>query len=226
MASDFSRMLTHLRKERKLSQKYVASELNISQALLSHYEKGIRECGLDFLKRASIFYGVTTDYLLCLSPDKQGTVLLAEDIPTDGNKQSGSGGAVAVLSKKLISNSVSIVIDIAAKTKSTAVVSAITNYLFLSVYHIFRLLYSANSKNSQELFSVDKDTSNLKAKAAKLMTESSMISALKEVNSKKADPEVANSLSLTSKSISDDFPELSPSLFNLIKNAEHIIEKE
>ncbi len=226
MASDFSRMLTHLRKERKLSQKYVASELNISQALLSHYEKGIRECGLDFLKRASIFYGVTTDYLLCLSPDKQGTVLTAEEIPTEGNKQSGSGGAVAVLSKKLISNSVSIVIDLASKTKSSAVLSAVVNYLFLSVYHIFRILYSTNSKNSQQLFSVEKETANLKTNAAKLIEESNAMIALKEVSSNKSNPEALGSLTLTTESISTDYPDISPSLFNLIKNAENIVEKK
>ena len=49
MNSDFPRIITFLRKERGLSQKQVASDLGISQALLSHYEKGIRECGLDFL---------------------------------------------------------------------------------------------------------------------------------------------------------------------------------
>ncbi|MBQ5564765.1 MAG: helix-turn-helix transcriptional regulator, partial [Clostridia bacterium] len=47
--SDFPRMITLLRKERGLSQKQVALELDVSQALLSHYEKGIRECGLDFV---------------------------------------------------------------------------------------------------------------------------------------------------------------------------------
>ena len=53
MNSDFPRILTLLRKERGISQKQAASELSISQALLSHYEKGIRECGLDFVVRAA-----------------------------------------------------------------------------------------------------------------------------------------------------------------------------
>lgn len=48
MQSDFPRVLTLLRKEKHLSQKEAASALGVSQALLSHYEKGIRECGLDF----------------------------------------------------------------------------------------------------------------------------------------------------------------------------------
>ena len=48
MNADFPRILTLLRKEKGISQKTAASHLGISQALLSHYEKGIRECGLDF----------------------------------------------------------------------------------------------------------------------------------------------------------------------------------
>ena len=47
--SDFPRILTLLRKEQGISQKKAAADLGISQALLSHYEKGIRECGLDFI---------------------------------------------------------------------------------------------------------------------------------------------------------------------------------
>ena len=56
MNKDFSRNLTFLRKEKKLTQKQAAQELGISQALLSHYEKGIRECGLDFLIKAADYY--------------------------------------------------------------------------------------------------------------------------------------------------------------------------
>lgn len=55
-----------------MSQKEAARKLGISQALLSHYEKGIRECGQDFLLRAADFYGVTCDYLLGRSTSKTG----------------------------------------------------------------------------------------------------------------------------------------------------------
>ena len=49
MNAEFPRLITLLRKEKGISQKQAAAELGISQALLSHYEKGVRECGLDFL---------------------------------------------------------------------------------------------------------------------------------------------------------------------------------
>lgn len=56
--------MTELRSQRGVSQKEAAEALGISQALLSHYEKGIRECGLDFLLKAASYYDVSCDYLL------------------------------------------------------------------------------------------------------------------------------------------------------------------
>ena len=64
MNASFPRVLALLRAERRISQKKAAADLGISQALLSHYEKGIRECGLDFVVRAAQYYNVSCDYLL------------------------------------------------------------------------------------------------------------------------------------------------------------------
>ena len=64
MNKDFPRIITFLRKERGITQKQAAADLEISQAVLSHYEKGVRECGLDFLVKAAEYYEVSTDYLL------------------------------------------------------------------------------------------------------------------------------------------------------------------
>ena len=70
--SKFPEMLSKMRRERGVSQKKAATDLGISQALLSHYEKGIRECGLDFVIKCSQYYGVTTDYLLGISDSRNG----------------------------------------------------------------------------------------------------------------------------------------------------------
>lgn len=72
MERSFSVILSRLRKEKNMSQKEAAAGLGVSQALLSHYENGIRECGLDFIIKAADFYNVTTDYLLGRSDSKQG----------------------------------------------------------------------------------------------------------------------------------------------------------
>lgn len=66
--------MTQMRKEKGISQKDAAAGLGISQALLSHYEKGVRECGLDFIVRAAAYYGVTTDYVLGVQASKYGFV--------------------------------------------------------------------------------------------------------------------------------------------------------
>lgn len=77
MSTAFANRITSLRKEKGLSQKEVAISLGVSQALLSHYEKGVRECGLDFVVSCADFFGVTTDYLLGRQDSKYG--LLNED---------------------------------------------------------------------------------------------------------------------------------------------------
>ncbi len=67
MAHSFSQAMYTLRKRKGLSQRAVAADLHISQALLSHYENGAREPGLDFVCRACAYYNVSADYLLGLT---------------------------------------------------------------------------------------------------------------------------------------------------------------
>ena len=67
MNCDFPKIISSLRKSKGISQKQAAIDLGISQALLSHYEKGIRECGLDFLIKLSEYYEVSCDELLGVS---------------------------------------------------------------------------------------------------------------------------------------------------------------
>lgn len=74
MSTAFANRITSLRKEKGLSQKEVAISLGVSQALLSHYEKGVRECGLDFVVSCADFFGVTTDYLLGRQDSKYGLI--------------------------------------------------------------------------------------------------------------------------------------------------------
>ncbi len=85
MSTSISTRLVALRKEKNLSQKEAATALEVSQALLSHYEKGIRECGLDFLCRAATFYDVSTDYLLGITETKMmsDALFVEHEIPQD-----------------------------------------------------------------------------------------------------------------------------------------------
>ena len=65
MERTFPETLSALRRERNISQRKAAADLNISQALLSHYENGAREPGLNFVCRVCDYYNVSADYLLC-----------------------------------------------------------------------------------------------------------------------------------------------------------------
>ncbi len=93
MERNFPVILSELRKERGLSQKEAAAKLGVSQALLSHYEKGIRECGQNFLIKAADFYGVTCDYLLGRTTSKNyrgGIDELAESSKNDSMPSIGT----------------------------------------------------------------------------------------------------------------------------------------
>lgn len=85
MERNFPVILSELRKEKGLSQKEAASQLGISQALLSHYEKGIRECSHEFLIRVADFYGVSCDYLLGRSNDRSDIQEVAANLLATNN---------------------------------------------------------------------------------------------------------------------------------------------
>jgi len=78
---DFAAVFSSLRRDSGLSQRQAAQELGISQALLSHYEKGIREPRLDFIEKVCGYYGVSADYLLGMSSTRQGGTVPKEMTP-------------------------------------------------------------------------------------------------------------------------------------------------
>ncbi len=80
MERNFPVIISELRKEKGLSQKEAAAQLGISQALLSHYEKGIRECGQSFLIRIADFYGVSCDYILGRTTKRSDIQAVAENL--------------------------------------------------------------------------------------------------------------------------------------------------
>lgn len=67
----FNEILRELREEHNLTQVVLAKELLIDQRSLSFYEIGKYEPNLDTLKRMSIFFNVSTDYLLGLTNEKK-----------------------------------------------------------------------------------------------------------------------------------------------------------
>ena len=94
MTEDFPRILSRLRKERRLNQRTAAAALHISQALLSHYENGLREPGLSFVDAACSYYGVSADYLLGRSTVRTS---FSEEEPSTALRRMTEAGAQALL---------------------------------------------------------------------------------------------------------------------------------
>ena len=222
MKSEFARVITLLRKEKNISQKQAAAELGISQALLSHYENGIRECGLAFLVRCADFYGVSCDYLLGRSADRDGTVLSVEEIPGPeaGGKENvmGAGGILPVLNKKLIANSLNILFDQAARTGNRRLITAVSDFLMLSVYRMFRLVYSANPKNQQNLFSLPRVLADRYADAVMQLREAEIAELVESGDLDRGEEP------LTTQRMGEVYPLFSTSLLSLIKNAEGSVQ--
>lgn len=230
MNVDFPRILTLLRKEKGISQKTAASNLGISQALLSHYEKGIRECGLDFLVRTANYYGVSCDYLLGRSPDRNGTTLTVEDIPEPdavGKENVMHGSILPVLNKKLIANSMNILFDLLQKSKNKALIQEVSSFLMLAVYRVFRIVYSANPKNQNGLFTVPKQVASHYAAAAMAVSEANAAAVASGDALEGQEPlKEVESLAITSESLNQTYPMFASSLMNLIQNSESKITKE
>lgn len=223
----FNRILTLLRKERGITQKEAAANLGVSQALLSHYEKGIRECGLDFVVRAAEFYGVSCDYLLGRSPDRTGLTLSVEDIPEGDSYEDArfKGSVLPVLNKKLLNNSHAVLYSLLLKAQDKNLVAEISNYLMIAFYKMFRLVYSANPKNQNDMFSIPKPLYAGYSDAAMKVSETKIAAMLSGEKIGEIPPlQDVESLSLTTETLSKEYPQHASSLFNLIQQTEKNIQ--
>lgn len=215
MNSDFPRIITFLRKERGLSQKQVAADLGISQALLSHYEKGIRECGLDFLVKAADYFEVSCDYLLGRTVQRRLASVSADDLPESDEIRHLKGNIINQINKKLLMNTTTVIFDLLAQIGNKRLTNAVSNYLMSAEYQIFRTIYSAQEQNSQTMFSIDRNRyKNLNS--ASMLIDLEIIDMLIERNEL--------SLSLSPDVISTYFDKGASSLFNLIQYAERNIK--
>ncbi len=155
---DFSRTLSLLRRERGVSQRSAAKDLGISQALLSHYENGAREPGLAFVRKACDYYHVSADFLLGRSMSRDGTTIIEPEELYDASAEKGNvlrGSISAMLSKKLLVNSLDLLFDLLGKMGSKAVITAAADYLGDAVYKVFRHLYRASGTQNEGFFSID-----------------------------------------------------------------------
>lgn len=213
MSDSFSRVLTALRKEKQISQKTAAQELGISQALLSHYEKGIRECKLDFVAKAADYYNVSCDYLLGRSPEKTGTTVKLPSSQHDIDTLSK-----AEFDRKLISNSISIIYNKLENCERPDIVDQVSAYLMSAVYSLFRCLYDSDgiTGHDDNLFSLSKEL-------GKGYSDASMEIAFSKLSVLAKNSDSTHPLALDIETISKEFPKLSSSLYTVLKSTEEMI---
>ena len=227
MNESFPRIITLLRKERGLSQKNAAESLGVSQALLSHYEKGIRECGLDFVVKTADFYNVSTDYLLGRSPSRSGATISVEELPEADAAPKETrlqGSMLPILNKKLVTSSLNVVFSMLQECNNRQLTTELSAYLSTAVYKAFRILYSANSKNPQGMFAVSPKIysgfadalSDISETNARCLAGGESVGSGKGVQSSKAP-------SLSPEILSEKYPLFSTALFNLIQSTEEKI---
>ena len=155
MATEFSRNLSLLRRERNISQADASSALGISQALMSHYETGAREPKYAFLTKACNYYDVSADFMLGrtmlrdgerLDPEALHDAALAKDNRPDGRS------ITSIFAKKLVINTISLLFDIAGKTGNKELIGELSAYFGSASYKIFRRFYNAAGENPDTFF--------------------------------------------------------------------------
>lgn len=148
MAEAFPRTLSLLRKERGISQRSAAEALQVSQALLSHYENGAREPSYDFLIRAARYYDVTTDYLLGLTMSRERSEDMLQNLDGAPNEEETPSKV------RTLANSIRLIYDLLYSINNTVFTNCVVEYLTLAVYKTFRYLYLSSPDNKEEIFSV------------------------------------------------------------------------
>ena len=216
MNAEFSRTLSLLRQEKGVSQRTAAGVLGISQALLSHYENGIREPGLAFVVKACDYYGVSADYLLGRTLTRDGTTIGTEELYdiSDEKDNSMRGSVLALLSKKLLVNSVGMLFDLLGKTGRKEAINAAADYLGTAVYKMFRHLYRADGSKNEDFFSVPaRQFMAGVATADMICTEAQYVDALAaHVKEKGSFPPMHND------ALMENYPGLYQSLLQIIHN--------
>ena len=140
MNSEFPSLLSGLRKAKGVSQRQAAESLQVSQALLSHYENGIREPGFDFMIRVSEYYGISVDYLLGRTTVRQNPFLTDHIMPKFAADLSEE-----VLSKlneesRLLLTSLSLTLVLLARTSGAKGIDCASECFKTQIYRIFRLM--------------------------------------------------------------------------------------
>ena len=172
MATEFSRTLSLLRKERGVSQRVAAADLGVSQALLSHYENGIREPGLAFVSKVCDYYHVSADYMLGRTLARDGSMLTAEEIlnaAEPGNVLQGS-----------------VLATLRGKLGDKDAINAAADSLGCHIYLLYRLLHRAAGGSTAYFALPEEDCAAGAASAGASLARTDYARALAKLSREKA----------------------------------------
>lgn len=68
---DYTKRLYDLRTDNDYRQEDIAEYLQITKQAYGMYENGKRNLSIDYLIKISKFYGVSTDFILCLTDNPE-----------------------------------------------------------------------------------------------------------------------------------------------------------
>lgn len=212
----FSRSLSLLRQEKGVSQRQAAKAMGISQALLSHYENGAREPGLAFVAKACDYYNVSADFLLGRTLTRDGSAIVDPEGLYDASGERDNvlkGSVLALLSKKLLMNSVGVLFDLLGKLGNKDAIRAAADYLGAAVYTVFRHLYTANPDNREDFFNLTAAQFHGGAVHADMIcSEAEYAQALAVKDKDHTPPELNNDV------LSAAYPAAYQSLFQIVHN--------
>ncbi len=221
MASDFSRTLALLRKEKKISQRTAAGDLGVSQALLSHYENGLREPGLGFVIRAADYYGVSCDYLLGRTMSRDGAAAPPARLR---EAPAGPEDSDFAWQRKLVGNSSALLFQIAEQAGSTQLSGEIATYLSLAIYKAFRYLYMADPESVEAAFRTPSTQFDGLCNAQMAISELKIRAAAKGEGGFGLTPETLRLPALAPADLARAYPGIAQSLLTLLQSVADLIE--
>ena len=218
MREDFSRTLSLLRQERGVSQRKAAADLGVSQALLSHYENGIREPGLNFVTRACDYYNVSADFMLGRTLSRDGAIIVSEDL-YDASQEKGSlkGSILATLQKKLVVNTACLLFDVLGAMGDRKAITAAGNYLSDALYQLLRLLYRAAGGNESYFAAAKADLDSGKLTADMMLARARYAEALDSFEG-----EFPN---MSDQALAEKYPGLAQSMAQVLHGADERVSE-
>ena len=205
----FGRTISLLRKEKGMSQREASARLGVSQALLSHYENSQREPGLAFVVRAADFYGVTTDYILGRTMDREPGVLEVPDLAAIRDNTL-KGSVAGTIQRNLVINSMSVLFDLADKTGNRELLLRIADFFSIQVYKIFRYIYHFGNKNPPGMFDAPLNRYRTLMQVEESLCEVKMADAL--------DNGQGEAVEITTDQLKKDYPVPFQSLITVLHN--------